>query len=194
MDFKTILIIAVCVLAGLGICLLLGYLEIEPFTVPYAYVIGWMGSFNAQEVISNPATILTTVGAAAAVAIPLLSKLNSAKQQVQTTVTAAKTEIGGLTKEVGDITGKLESTELNLSNANTKISEANTKITELSQSSSDWQTKADTYKQQLDRLQGNYTELQKIRASDVIASLPGGTVIQNPDGSKTAVVEKTIHR
>jgi hypothetical protein len=185
MDFK-LLIICICVVfAGIAVCLLVGYLGVYPFDGFYQMIAGYAGGVNIQEAVSNPATIVTGAASAAAVAIPLINKANSYKNKLTETTQQAKTQINSLNTEVTTTTSKLKATEINLTNANTKI-------TELTTSSKDLEIKASLYKEQLDRLQNNYTELQKIKASDVIGSLPGGTVINHPDGSQTVVIEKVV--
>ena len=180
-----ILVVVSTVAAGIGVCRLLGCMGISPFTEFKATIAGYFGGFDLGGVVSNPASVLTAAGGAVAVGIPLLSKLSAAKQQVTTVASKAQSEISGLTDNLSDASSKLSSTQLDLTTAQEKLSSlesANTTLT----------TQANTYKAQLDKIMGQYTELQKIKAADLIGSLPGGTVITNPDGSQTAVVERKV--
>ncbi len=97
MNLKTILIAIVFVLIGFAVVMLLGYFGIAPFDMIYGMVTGWISGFNMQEVIENPASIATIAGTgittAVGVAVPLMSKVNSAKQQVTETANTAKTQI-----------------------------------------------------------------------------------------------------
>jgi hypothetical protein len=187
MNLKTILVIVAVFLAGFSICLFLGYLGYYPFIVLWEETGKFVSGLNFD--FSNPTTLITTgigaAGTAVAVGAPLLSKLNSAKQQAQETAASAKSQIDGISGKLDTTTSQLQSAELNLSTAQSKI-------TSLEQSSHDWQTKAQTYEEQLNKLTGQYSELQKLRTSDMIGLLPAGTVMPNADGSKTVVVEKTV--
>jgi hypothetical protein len=185
LNLKLILIVAVAALAGFAVSMFLGYKQIKPFDVLYNMVAGYMVGFDAKSVISNPASLIGMAGTGLAVAAPLLSMVNSAKQKAQQVEADAKTQIGGLSTSLDSATGKLDSTNLQLTNAQTTITNLNTTQQAL-------QAKLDSIQPQYDKLQNQYSELQKIRAADVIGSLSGGTTIINPDGSKTAVVTKTV--
>jgi len=184
-NLKTIIIIALFVLVGVALCYFIGTLGDNLFTPLTATINGWIGGFNVSTALSNPATIITSVGAAAAVATPLLSKLSTAKQQVTDVTTQAKTQIGGLTTNLEAKTSQLNNTQLDLTTAQAKLKT-------LESSNSQLQFQADNYKTQLDKIMGQYTELQKIKSSDFLSTLPGGSLITNPDGSKTAVVERVL--
>jgi methylthioribose-1-phosphate isomerase len=189
MNIKTLLTIILFILLGVAICLVLGYFEVYPFTILWTTVSGWINGFNVEEITSNPTTLITTgmgaVGTAATVGIPLYNKLNSTKQQLEATTQEAKSKISNLTGTLDGATSKLQTTELNLQNATSQLET-------LKQSSTELQSKADFYKSEFDKLQNRYTELQKIKAADVIGSLPGGTIITNPDGSKSSIIEKVV--
>lgn len=189
MNLKTILIAIVFVLIGFAIVMLLGYFAIAPFDYVYGMVAGAFSGFDMQGVVENPASIATIAGTgittAVGVAVPLMSKVNSAKQQAEDTATEAKTKIEGITGTLESTTSKLQTTELDLTNATAKIEELTPQINQ-------YKTQAETYKEQLDKLTNQYTELQKIKAADVLGSLPGGTIITNPDGSTSAIIEKTV--
>ena len=185
MNLKTVLLVIALVLAGLAVCVALGYFGVYPFTVIYDYAVGWMGGFNITEVASNPASILTTVGAAAAVATPLLAKLSTAKQQASDLKEQATTQISGLTGQLSTAKNELSSTE-------TSLASLEAKFKSLEASTGTYQAQAEAYKTQLDKLTNQYTELQKIKAADFISTLPGGSKITNPDGSQTAVVERVV--
>jgi uncharacterized phage infection (PIP) family protein YhgE len=189
MNLKTILIVIICVLIGFAVVMLLGYFGIVPFDMVYGMVTGWISGFNMQEVIENPASIATIAGTgittAVGVAVPLMSKVNSAKQQAEDTAAEAKTKIKGITGTLESTTSKLQTTELNLQDATTKLNALEPQLTQ-------YKTQADTYKTEFDKLQNQYKELQKITGADVIGNLPAGTIIPNADGSKTVVIEKTV--
>lgn len=185
MNLKTILLIVACAGLGIAICLVLGWKGYAPFNGFYNMVAGFFGNFNAAEVISNPASLITIAGTGIGVAVPLVSKLSETKKQAEQFKTDAQATISNYQTELTDKTSKLESTTVNLDSAKEQI-------TTLSASSKDWETKASTYKEQLDKLTSQYTELQKIRAADVIGNLPAGTIIPNPDGSTSAIVEKVV--
>ena len=189
MNIKTLLTIIAFILLGVAICLLLGYFEVYPFTILWTTVSGWLGGFNISDLTSNPTTLITAgagaVGTAVTVGLPLYNKLNTAKQQLEATTQEAKTKINGLSSTLEGATSKLQNTELDLTNATKKLNELEPQINQ-------YKTQVESYKSQLEKLQNNYSELQKIRAADVIGSLPGGTVITNPDGSKSAIIEKVV--
>ena len=189
MNLKLILTLVVCIVIGIVICLALGYFNIAPFDQFYSMVLGYVGNFNIGEALSNPTTLIAGVGtaitAASAVAVPLMNKANEAKKQAESAINTAKTELGSVKDSLTETTGKLETANLNLESATKALGEKDALINTL-------KTKVETLQPQLDKLQTSYTELQKIKAADVIGSLPGGTVINNPDGSKTAVIEKQV--
>ena len=107
------------------VCILLGYFGIEPFVGFYIMVTGWFSKIDFGSVISNPATILTVVGGATAVAVPLISKLNSAKQQTQQIASDAKTQVSNINNTLSETTSKLDTANLNLENAQATITKLN---------------------------------------------------------------------
>lgn len=112
MDLKLIIVLILVALAGVGVCLYLGYMGIEPFDQFYIMASDAFSGFNVQEAISDPTTLITTAGAgiasASAVAVPLISKLNSAKDQVTSTASAAKSQIDSLSAEKDKILSQVE--------------------------------------------------------------------------------------
>lgn len=113
MDLKLILTLVVVAVIGVAICLYLGYLGYEPFDQFYGKAAELVSGVNMEEVTSNPASLITTAGAgiasASAVAVPLISKLNTAKQQATDTANAAKTQIDSLSSEKDKLLSQAES-------------------------------------------------------------------------------------
>lgn len=121
MDLKTILIIALLVLAGVGFVLLLGYFQYQPFDIAYNTVAGWFGGFDVAAVVSNPATIIAAAGPALAVGGAALGKINSIKQKATTEVNTAKASVDGLTSSLSETKTQLETSNLNLEQATQKL-------------------------------------------------------------------------
>lgn len=103
-----IALVAVVIFAA---AMFLGYMQIEPFTVVYTTVMGYVGNFNPAAAISDPTTILASVGSAAAIGAPLLAALNNAKTQAQQTAAAAQNQIGNLNTTLTDATTQLTQTK-----------------------------------------------------------------------------------
>ena len=112
MDLKLILTIAIVAIIGVAVCLYIGYLGYEPFDQFYAKAVELVGGVNMEELTSNPTAMITTatagIGAASAVAVPLMSKLNTAKQQVTDTTAAAKSQLDSLSSEKDKLLGTVE--------------------------------------------------------------------------------------
>jgi len=184
MNIKTILIILAGVLIGVAICYLLGYTDVYP-NIVYTTLNGWFSGFDISAVISNPATILTAAGGAAAVAIPLITKLNSAKNQLTATTEAAKTKISMVSNELGTAQDQLQNKTLSLEDANETI-------TALTAKANTAQTQYETLKVEFDKQQNRYYELQRLTSADVLKELPGNTTITKPNGETITVVEKVV--
>lgn len=112
MDLKLILTIAIVAIIGVAICLYIGYLGYSPFDQFYAKVMELIGGVNVEELTTNPTALITTAGAgiasASAVALPLISKLNTAKQQVTDTASAAKSQLDSLSSEKDKLLNSVE--------------------------------------------------------------------------------------
>lgn len=186
---RQILIAILAAAATFMVILVLGHLGIAPFNALYEAVTAWLGNFNfsqtASEIMRNPATLLTLIGTAATIGIPLITKLMEARRQAA----ALKAQAQARIDEYQD---SLNQTSKQLQQTSTKLQTAEQQLTQLQQANSTLQTQLQTLQQQYDKLQSSYTELQRIRAADVISTLPGGTVIPQPDGTKIAVIEKTV--
>lgn len=122
MKLSSILLILAAVAAGFGLIMLLGYIEVDPFNVVYSYVAAQVSGVNLSEVALNPATLLTGVGTAATVGIPLYNKVNQAREQATAIKAQAETQIGSITANLSDATTKLSTADLNLEEAQKKIS------------------------------------------------------------------------
>jgi DNA repair ATPase RecN len=118
--------VAITVAVGIGVCFLLGYVGVAPFDSFTNMVSGWIGNFNIGSVASNPATLLTSAGAAVAVAVPLISKISSTKQQAQQALSSTKAQAEKAEASLTNATSKLDSTTLDLEAANKKIADLQT--------------------------------------------------------------------
>lgn len=189
MNLKTILVIIGLIMLFVAVVLALGYFEVPPFNIAYEYMANFAGGFDTSQLTENPTTLISTgvgiAGTAATIGIPLYNKAKSAKEQAQQIFNDAQTKISSVTGELETKAADLKTAEVNLTNAQTKITNLETTAKEAT-------TQANFYKAEFDKLQNSYTELQKLKAADVIGKLPGGTVITNPDGSQTAVIEKVV--
>lgn len=130
MDLKLIITLVIVALIGVGVCLALGYYGISPFDQFYVMVTDAVSGFNVQEAMSDPTTLITTAGAgiasASAVAVPLISKLNSAKDQVTSTASAAKSQIDSLSAEKDKILSQVDDYKTQATSLKTEL-EAKTK-------------------------------------------------------------------
>ena len=112
MNLKLILTVAIVAIIGVAVCLYIGYLGYEPFDQFYAKAVELVGGVNMEDLTSNPTAMITTatagIGAASAVAVPLMSKLNTAKQQVTDTTAAAKSQLDSLSSEKDKLLGTVE--------------------------------------------------------------------------------------
>lgn len=187
MNLKTILVIVAVVLAGFSICLFLGYLEVYPFTVLWEETGKFVSGLNFD--FSNPSTLITTgigaAGTAVAVGAPLLSKLNSVKQQVEDTAASAKSQIGSITSELEGKTEQLKTTELDLSTANTKIAE-------LTKQAEDYKSQLEGPTGQVSKLQAQMQCLTDQNSSFVksLMSAANGALVTNPIDGKIYSVLK----
>jgi hypothetical protein len=181
-----IIIIALCVLAGVGICLMVGFIfPASPFGGLSSMVAGYVGNFNLGSVLSNSATIPTAIASASAVAIPLISKVSAYKKQAEQLKMQATQQTNNYATEFNGVKTQLSTTASSLTDAQKTIDTLNT-------AKSVAETKASTLQAELNKVQGYYTELQKIKGSDLLGSLPGNTVITNPDGSQIVKVKELV--
>lgn len=156
---KTIIILGSLVFVAFVACLTLGYFGVSPFTAIYDFV---ADKFSTVD-FSDPATLVTTGGAglasAAAVAVPLLGKLSSAKDQITSTVSSAQTQINGLTTQLNSYKEQIDSTKQTYEQ---KIAD----LTKQAETATD-------YKTQLSTVQANFknVELQKASIENELASL-----------------------
>lgn len=156
---KTLIILVSLVFVAFVACLALGYFGVSPFTSIYDFV---ADKFSTVD-FSDPATLVTTGGAglasAAAVAVPLLGKLNNAKDQITSTVSSAQTQITGLTSQLNDAKSQIDATKQAYEQ---KIAD----LTAQANSATDIKT-------QLSTVQANFktVELQKASIENELASL-----------------------
>lgn len=186
---KQLLIIIFTAAVTFAIVLFLGYIGVEPFTRLTSAFTSWISSFNFSQTLSeiaqNPATLLTLIGTAASIGIPLIMKLFEAKRTAETLKAQAQAKIDEYQDSLNQTSRQLQQTTSSLQSAEQQLST-------LQNTNSQLQAQLNTLQQQYEKLQNSYTELQRIRASDVISTLPGGTVIPQPDGSKITIIEKQV--
>jgi hypothetical protein len=126
MKLTTILIIVLCIAAGLALCLALGYFGVAPFDSFYVSAQAATANISIPDVLTNPTTIVAGVGSAVAIGVPLISKLNSAKKQVteaKASLSAVENKASNLASDVSSKTSALEETSLSLESAQARIKE-----------------------------------------------------------------------
>lgn len=120
MNIKTIIVIAVCVIAVLGVFLLLGYTGIFPNVIS-DFVLPQLEGDKVAAAVSNPVALVGMAGSAASIGGLALTQLNKVKQEAQTKINAEKTKVTSITDSLEEATSKLTATETNLSNATEQI-------------------------------------------------------------------------
>jgi predicted PurR-regulated permease PerM len=105
---KLIFWIILAAVAGVGVCLALGFLGYSPFNKLSDLVAGWFSKFDLAGIISNPASLITiaiTGISGIAGIVTLYSKVNEAKNQAQQALTQQASKYQGALSEV---TGQLD--------------------------------------------------------------------------------------
>jgi len=161
---STIIAIILVIIAAFAIYMLLCYKGFvpEPYDGPYTTIMGYVGNFDAKAMISNPATLLAAVGGISAVAIPLISKISAAKQQVTQITDSAKSQIDSVTaqkdalqKEVNNLKGQVSGVGDLSAQAKTATETATKLQTELATMQTNYRNlelTANSYKNQVDEL------------------------------------------
>jgi septal ring factor EnvC (AmiA/AmiB activator) len=166
---STIIAIILVIIAAFAIYMLLCYKGFvpEPYDGPYNTIMGYVGNFDAKAMISNPATLLAAVGGISAVAIPLISKITAAKQQVTQITDSAKTQLSSLTAEKDALQteiNQLKSQVSGVGDLSAQTKTATEKAAELQTKLNNLQTNFDSISQQKTSYQNQYEEAKALVA------------------------------
>lgn len=189
MNLKHILIIALVAIVAVAIVLYIGYLGYEPFNEWYAKVAELIGGFNVEEAISNPTTLITTAGAgiasASAVALPLISQLNTKKQELTDTANAAKSQFDSLSSEKDKFFKEAESYKTQFEDVKSKLTEKTTELSNLQSSVGDTAKTISNLEAQVKSIQDQNSQF----VTNLMTAANGALVTNPVDGKIYSVLK-----
>lgn len=181
---KTIIILVGFVFVAFVICVVLGspYFNVELFKPVYTYVTGFFTKMD----FSDPATLLTTGGAGvtglAAAAVPLLSKLDEGKRQLEIVASNANTQISGLTSQVNTYKEQITS----------QTKDYETKIADLTKQAEEYKNQLEGPTSKISQLQAQVQAVQDQNSQFIkgLMSSANGALVTNPVDGKIYSVLK----